>query len=154
MTGARSTTFALLFCLLLTLSGCLIITKNSPAPGCVKTIGLLPMVSGCFGKSVVSDVKLEPQQACLTITENNCNGGVLNIHNGCSEGFKLAGVSVLAATQMTVELVNSGSEYRLIETYSNFSAYTPAADERVQLVGTLGSLDVSVAFTKTAKLCE
>ncbi|OIO74652.1 MAG: hypothetical protein AUJ57_01885 [Zetaproteobacteria bacterium CG1_02_53_45] len=145
---------AWLLLMLLTLSGCLIITKDSPAPGCIKTIGLLPMVSGCFGKTVLSDVKVEPQQACLTITVNNCNGGVLAIHNNCSESFNLAGVSVLAGTHMTMDLVNSGSEFRLVETDSNFSAYTPAADERVQLVGTLGSGDVSVSFIKTGKLCE
>ncbi len=137
----------------LLLSGC-IVTKDSPAPGCVETIGI-QMLGGCFGKTVILDLTVEPESECLAITVNNCNGGVLEMHNTCGESLVLGKVQVSPSESVSLDVVEERSgEYLLSETSSNFSEHVPDMDERIEIVGTLGSQEIKVAFTKTAKLCE
>ena len=73
--------------LMLVLAGC-IVTKDSPAPGCRETLGFAP-VGGCLGKTVILDLDVEPEVECLAIGVNNCNGGVLEVRNACSEALVL-----------------------------------------------------------------
>ena len=133
------------------LSGC--IAKDSPAPGCVEYIGV-PPAGGCFGKTVILDLHVEPAESCLDVTVNNCNGGVLEIQNACDEAFTLGGVIISPGGRANLDVVQASPGYLLVEVGGNFSNYVPEADERVEIVGTLGSLEIKVAFTKTRKLCE
>lgn len=137
----------------LLLSSCIVI-KDSPAPGCVETIGI-QLLGGCFGKTAILDLTIEPENECLEITANNCNGGVLEVRNTCDERLVLGGVQVSPSEYTSLDVVEQESgEYLLSEVSSNFSDHVPGTDERIEIVGTLGSQEITVVFTKTAKLCE
>ena len=139
--------------LVLLMSGCIVI-KDSPAPGCVKTIGF-PLLGGCFGKTAILDLTVEPENECLVVTVNNCNGGVLEVHNTCNEMLVLGGVEIPPSGHVSLDVIEEeNDEYLLREVSRNFSDYVPEADKRIEIAGTLGSQDVEVAFTKTAELCE
>lgn len=135
----------------LVLAGCIVV-KDSPAPGCIKTIGFRS-VGGCFGKTAILDLSVEPASECLDITVNNCNGGVLSIRNGCTEAFTLGGVTIAPGDYESLDVVSEDGEHALVSVSSNFSDYVPEADESVELTGALGSQEVRVAFTKTGPLC-
>ena len=139
--------------LALLLSGC-IVTKDSPAPGCVRSIGL-PMSGGCFGKTVILDLTVEPENECLVITVNNCNGGVLEVDNSCHETLVLDGVEIPSSDHVSLDVIEEESgTYSLSEVSSNFSTYIPEEDKSITITGLLGNQEVKVAFTKTAQLCE
>ena len=139
--------------LALLLSGC-IVTKDSPAPGCVESIGL-PMSGGCFGKTIISDVTVEPEIECLVITANNCNGGVLEVNNSCNETLLFDGVEIPSLDRVSLDVVEEGGgTYSLIDVSSNFSDYIPKENKRITITGWLGGQEVKVVFTKTAQLCE
>jgi hypothetical protein len=136
----------------LLLSGCIVV-KDSPAPGCIEYIGF-PVAGGCFGRTAILDLSVEPEEECLDITVNNCNGGILEIHNGCNEVFVLGGATIAPGDRVGLDVVREGSAHSLVEVSSNFSEYVTEVDERVELLGTLGDREVGVAFTKTGPLCE
>jgi hypothetical protein len=139
--------------LLMVLAGC-IVTVDSPAPGCRKYIGVVPM-GGCSGKTAILDLEVEPEPACLTIQVNNCNGGVLEVHNACSEMLVLGGVEIPASTSVGLDVAGKQETgYSLTRAGGNFSTYTPDEDERIELTGVLGSVAIKVTFTKTKQLCE
>jgi hypothetical protein len=113
-------------------------------------------IGGCFGKSVITDLKVEPAIDCLTIEVNNCNGGILEVTNNCDETFVLGGVEI-TPQEYNVGLDVLGKEdglWVLTKTGSNFSDYIPQEDELIELVGTLGDQEVRVSYTKTKKLCD
>jgi hypothetical protein len=150
MRQSRFKRAALLVVLLL--SGCIVV-KDSPAPGCVETVGF-QMMGGCFGKTAILDLTVEPENECLEITVNNCNGGVLEVRNKCVEELVLGGVRVPPSESMGLDVVEENGEHSLIETYSNFSEHVPETDQKIEIAGTLGSQEIKVSFTKTAELCE
>lgn len=135
-------------------AGCII--EDSPAPGCVKySFGCSP-AGGCFGKSIIEDLSVEPEIDCITIEVNNCNGGILEVSNACDEPFVLGGVEI-APHEHNVGLDVLGQEngvWLLTETATNFSDYIPAEDELIEILGTLGTQQVQVSYIKTKKLCE
>ncbi len=136
----------------LLLSGCIVV-KDSPAPGCVETVGF-PTMGGCFGTTAILDLTVEPENECLEITVNNCNGGILEVRNNCGEELFLGGVRVPPSDSVSLDVVEENDAHSLIETYSNFSEYVPATDQSIEVSGTLGSQEIKVTFTKTARLCE
>ena len=85
---------------------------------------------------------------------NNCNGGVLEVRNACEEAVELGGVRIEPQGSVGLDVVAEGDEHALVGVGSNFSEYVPEADERIELIGTVGEQQVRVSFTKTAKLCE
>ena len=134
-------------------SGCVLV-KDSPAPGCREYWGLAP-VGGCFGKSVITDLKVEPEVDCLSIEVNNCNGGILEISNDCDESFILGGV-VIEPSEHCVGLdvvAQQDGTHGLTRTDSNFSDYVPEEDEQIELVGILGEQEVRVSYVKSGRLC-
>ncbi len=138
---------------MLLLSGCIVV-QDSPAPGCVETTGI-QLLGGCFGKTAILDLTIEPDNECLAITANNCNGGVLEVHNTCGERLILGGVQVSPSENVSLDVVEEESgAYLLIETSSNFSDHVPETDQQIEIIGTLGIQEITVAFTKTAELCE
>ena len=142
-----------LVALALSLSGCIVV-KDSPAPGCVESIGF-PMAGGCFGKTAILDLAVEPEVECLDIDVNNCNGGVLEVRNGCDEVLVLGGVEVSPADYVSLDVVEGeDGGYGLADVSGNFSDHVPEADRKVEIIGTLGTQEIRLAFTKTAKLCE
>lgn len=147
-------TFAIQFLLLsvLLLNGCIII-KNSPAPGCVKYIGP-PMIGGCFGKTALVDLNVEPNNECLAIMTNNCNGGILEINNQCNAALNLGGVTVGKGERQGFDIVKKGDEYILINAGGNFPHNIAKVDENIELEGTLGPRKLTVTFTKTGPLCK
>ncbi len=149
-------TALLLFILLLllaSLAGC-VCTKDSPAPGCREYWGIPPR-GGCWGKSAIIDLKVEPAIDCLKIEVNNCNGGILEVSNSCDEPFALGGVEI-EPSEYSVGLDVLRKEdglYLLTRTNSNFSDYIPEEDELIELVGTLGGQEIRVSYIKTKELC-
>jgi len=67
------------------ISGCV----TSPAPGC--SFYLIPGPTGCFSKTAITDVSINPQKSCLTVNSNNCQGGDLYIDNHCNIEFVIEG---------------------------------------------------------------
>jgi len=149
---AKPLVYIALVSLALSLSGCIVV-KDSPAPGCVESIGF-PMAGGCFGKTAILDLAVEPEVECLDVDVNNCNGGVLEVRNGCDDTLVLGGVEVSPADYVSLDLVEEDGGYGLADVSGNFSDHVPDADTKVELAGTLGTQEIRLAFTKTAKLCE
>jgi hypothetical protein len=136
----------------LLLAGCLV-KKDSPAPGCVEYWGPAPM-GGCFGKTAILDLQVEPEMECLQISVNNCNGGVLEVSNSCAEMLVLGQITIHPGERnVTLDLDRENGEYFLKPSDSNFSEYLPPEDEPVEIVGTMGALEVRITFTKTSELC-
>jgi hypothetical protein len=139
--------------LLSSLSSC-IVTKDSPAPGCVESLGF-SMMGGCFGQTAILDLTAEPEIACLEFTVNNCNGGVLEVNNSCEETLVFDGVEIPSSGSANLDVVEEvGGRYSLRDVGGNFSDYIPDEDKRIAVTGVLGSQEVEVTFTKTAQLCE
>jgi len=139
-------------CSLLFLTGCIV--KDSPAPGCVEYIGFSP-IGGCNGKTIITDLTLEGFPECVQMTINNCNGGVLEVQNDCSETLILGKLEIPPGESfnLDVQTVSDGG-FVLVRTPSNFSNYTPGTDQSVQITGTIGNQTLSMFFLKTAPLCE
>jgi hypothetical protein len=136
---------------ILILSGCIV--KDSPAPGCRKTIGI-PMMGGCFGKTVLQDLELISVPDCLEIRSNNCNGGILEINNTCSEAIQLDGVEILPASSISLDIKEADGSFELIPATGNFSQYAPDVDKNIEVTGIFGSQSIELTFTKTSPLCE
>ena len=131
-----------------------IVTKDSPAPGCVESIGF-PSFGGCFGKTAILDLTVEPEIECLTISANNCNGGVLDINNACQKTLLLDGIEISPSSSISLDVVeNSNGMHSLNEVWSNFSEYVPAQNTVISATGSLGNQKLEVTFTKSAQLCE
>ncbi|MCP4540383.1 MAG: hypothetical protein GY832_24865 [Chloroflexi bacterium] len=130
-----------------------IVVKDSPAPGCVETVGI-GMMGGCSGRTVILDLTVEPENECLEVTVNNCNGGVLEVRNNCVDGLLLDRVKVPPSGSVSLDVVEEDGTHSLIETYSNFSEHVPTTDQSIEMAGMLGSQEIKVSFTKTAELCE
>jgi len=134
------------------LTGCLV-KEDSPAPGCIEYWGPAPM-GGCFGKTAILDLQVEPEMECLQISVNNCNGGVLEVSNSCAEMLVLSRITIHPGERnVTLDLDRENGEYFLRPTDSNFSEYLPPEDEPVEILGIMGALEVRIAFTKTSELC-
>jgi hypothetical protein len=136
----------------LVLLGCLVV-EDSPAPGCVKRVGISPM-GGCFGKTAIVNLEVEPKFECLSISANNCNGGILEVRNRCGEVLVFGGVRIGPQASRGLDVVAEGEGYVLVEAHGNFSDYVPEVDKRIEMIGLLGEEPLRVTFTKTAKLCE
>lgn len=142
----------LLILLLSAAIGC--VRKDSPAPGCIKYWGMRP-IGACFGKSVIMDLRVNPAIGCLSISANNCNGGVLEVDNQCDLPFAIGGVEVGASQRATLDVKErEDGHHALSRAASNFSSYVPEESERIELLGSLGGREVRVSFIKTGKLCE
>ena len=136
--------------LVLLLTGCF--AEDSPAPGCVER-GLI--MGGCFGKTAIVDLQVEPEIDCLEIEANNCNGGVLEIYHTCNDVLVLDGIEIqpLDRTSLDVMLGPDG-DYVLVEVHSNFSELVPDEDLQIVIDGSLGTQEISISFAKTQPLCD
>ena len=56
-------------------------------------IGFLS-IGGCGDTTAIVGLAVEPEVACSTFTVNNCNGGILEVDNGCGEVFSLDGMNI------------------------------------------------------------
>ena len=101
----------------LILSGCIV--KDSPAPGCVQSIGL-PLAGGCFGKTAIVDLKVAGPE-CVVVEANNCNGGILEIRNSCPDTLQLSGMEILPSSSVSLDVIETEGGFMLTETDSNFS---------------------------------
>ncbi len=91
----------------LIIQGCIVV-EDSPAPGCVKRLGISP-IGGCFGKTAILDLVVEPENACLSIGVNNCNGGVLEVRNECQTALVLGGVRIAGKTKLAWTSLRRGN---------------------------------------------
>jgi len=140
-------------CLLAVAAGGCLVKKDSPAPGCIEYWGPAPM-GGCFRRTAILDLEVEPQSECLEITANNCNGGVLEVSNSCAEALILGETMVEPGeSNVSLDLDRQNGEYILKSSASNFSDYVPAEDEFVEIRGLLGAREVRISFVKTKELC-
>jgi hypothetical protein len=111
-------------------------------------------MGGCLGKTAILDLEVEPENECLEITVNNCNGGVLEVSNLCREIFALSSVTVHPSERhVSLDLDRQDGEYVLVPTDGNFSDYIPEKDESVEIWGLLGGQEVRISFVKTRELC-
>jgi hypothetical protein len=134
--------------LLLFLVGC---GEDSPAPGCAKGFGM----GGCFGKTIITDIQVEPEMECLSISANNCNGGVLEIRNACQGPLTLEGIEVAPSDSVTLDLqLAQDGGYTPIEIFSNFSELELSEDLPVSISGSLDGEPIDIRYTRTAPLCE
>jgi len=132
--------------------GCMV-KKDSPAPGCIEYWGPSPM-GGCFGTTAILDLEVEPQLECLEVTVNNCNGGVLEVSNSCSEVLTLGQIAIQPGQRhVGLDVGRQDGQHVLITVDSNFSQYIPEQDERVEIAGMLGRREVRISFVKTRALC-
>lgn len=145
---------AALLLIMVNTTGC-ILTDDSPAPGCKKYWGLAP-TGGCFGKSIIKELKIEPSLDCVTIEANNCNGGVLNIRNRCKQALVLGNVEVSPSEYVIfdIESRQADGSYTFVAINSNFSKYIPEQDEVISVNGKLGDQDIKISYIKTSKLCD
>ena len=138
--------------LLFLLTGCII--KDSPAPGCVEYIGFAPM-GGCSGKTILTDLTLEGFPECVAVTLNNCNGGVLEVQNDCSESLTLSNLEIPPGESVSLDIKPAADGgFELIRTPSNFSDYSPTTDQSIKITGSIGDQALFMSFLKTASLCE
>ncbi|MFH2039272.1 MAG: hypothetical protein ABIJ65_07535 [Chloroflexota bacterium] len=150
----RSLKYSLIICIsifLLILSGCII--KDSPAPGCRKSIGF-PMMGGCSGKTAILDLEIEYAPECVIIEVNNCNGGVLNIRNTCEKDIHLQDIVIPTNDSVSLDVKMVDGSIELIQSHGNFSDFIPEEDTRIELMGEAGIDLIKFAFTKTKRLCE
>jgi len=111
-------------------------------------------MGGCFGKTAILELKVEPQTECLEITVNNCNGGVLEVSNTCAEMLVLDQLTVHPGERhVGLDLDRQNGEYVLKPSRSNFSDYVPSEDAFVEIRGLLGAQEVKISFIKTKELC-
>ncbi len=135
---------------LLLLVGCVV--HDSPAPGCVEYFGPAPM-GGCRGKTIIRDLRLEPPSDCLQVEVNNCNGGVVELHNGCAQPLRLDGVRLPAGESASLDLLALEGRFVLTATAGNFALTLPDRDLVLTFTGELGGSPITLTFTKTAPLC-
>jgi hypothetical protein len=111
-------------------------------------------MGGCFGKTAILDLKVEPQTECLEIAVNNCNGGILEVSNACAEMLVLNQITVHPGERhVGLDLDRQNDEYVFKSSGSNFSEYVPSEDEFVEIRGMLGAQEVKISFLKTKELC-
>jgi hypothetical protein len=137
---------------LLLLSGCIV--KDSPAPGCIEYIGFAP-VGGCNGKTIITDMVLEGFPECVQVRVNNCNGGVLEVNNSCSQSLLLDGIEIPAGASYSVDIqpTNDG-KFELVPVPSNFSEFIGLTDQNIEITDSVGDQNLLLTFIKTAPLCE
>jgi len=139
-------------CGLFLLTSCII--NDSPAPGCVEYLLIAPM-GGCNGKTIITDLELEGFPECAKVTVNNCNGGVLEVINDCTETFTLSNFEVAPGESVSLDIQPAeGDSFDLIRIPSNFSDYTPPEDQFIKFIGSIGDQTLTISLTKTAPLCE
>jgi len=133
------------------LYGCGDPSTESPAPGCRKSFGM----GGCFGKTVILDVAVEPAVDCLQFEGDNCNGGVLDVKNTCSEKLFFGDATVPAGKFASFDVIEEANgSYELMEIDHNFSALIPQTDKRIIFTRSLGDQEIRILFTKTSELCD
>lgn len=151
MRNSRYISLSVALLIALTLSCSLFVADDNPAPGCRKGFGM----GGCFGTTVLLDLSVEPKIACLEIDVNNCNGGVLDVHNNCQENFTLDGIETPPSEHTVLDVIEKDAgSYSFIEIFSNFSDFIPHEDRIITITGLLGEQEITISFTKTAPLCE
>jgi hypothetical protein len=107
------------------------------------------MIGGCFGKTAILDLTVEPENECLVITVNNCNGGVLEVRNSCPETLVLGKVEIPPSDYVSLDVVEEeNGAYSLSQVSSNFSDYIPQENKNIVITGLLGSQEIKVAFRR------
>jgi hypothetical protein len=135
---------------LVLLGGCII--KDSPAPGCRETIG--PMMGGCSGKTAILELEVGPVPECLVIRANNCNGGVLEIRNTCTETLVLDGIEINPSDSASLDVKDENGSQVVMIAHGNFSSYMPEEDRNIEVSGVMGDKTIQIGFTKTRPLCK
>ncbi len=125
------------------------VTQPSPAPGCVKR--LLPTFGGCFGKTVILDLRYQGP-ACVQLEVNNCQGGELRLKNTCTDPVKLEALTVPAGGEEVLDIRPAERGYVLMHRES-LPTYAPEKELRLTFSGKVGEEQLTLSFTKTAPLC-
>ncbi|MCJ7434872.1 MAG: hypothetical protein MUO77_15425, partial [Anaerolineales bacterium] len=102
----------------------------------------------------IVDLNVESAPECVVVEVNNCNGGVLEVRNTCSEAIQLDGIEILPSNSISLDIKEAEGSIKMMETYSNFSQYIPDVDKRIEITGVVGNQTIKLAFTKTKPLCK
>ncbi len=152
LTWARHLRWWGLLALSLLLMACGVVLHDSPAPGCVRWLGHAPL-GGCQGKHVITQLEVQGAPACLTVTANNCNGGMLEVTNACDQPLVLDGATLAAGERAGWDVLPTEEGFRLVPVAGNFAQFLPAHDTEVVLRGQVGQTPIEVRFLKTGPLC-
>lgn len=136
----------------LALAGCAIPYHRSEAPACNRYIGM-PMIGGCFGTTIVTDIRVSPERDCLDVQANNCNGGTLEINNRCGVPLTFGKVTFPPADGLDAIRAPAG-HWVAANNPSNFTCEVVSENAVVRLDGMLGAEPLTLTFTKTAPLCD
>jgi len=140
--SAKPTVSIIVILLVLLLSSC-IVTEDSPAPGRIRSIGL-PTMGGCFGKTAILGLTVEPENKCSAITVNNCNGGVLEVVNSCQETLVLDGVEISSSDHVSLDVIEEDDGTTSVnDVGGNFSDYVPEENKSITITGLLGSQEIN-----------
>lgn len=124
------------------------------APGCDPRNK--EIIGGCFGKTLIVVLNVEPAIKCLSVSVNNCNGGVLEIRNRCDQPLLVGDLQLPggARSSVSVELMKgSDGDTIAVRASGNYASYVPPADERLAIWAEVGRNRFRISYTKTAKLC-
>jgi len=109
----------------------------------------------CFGKTAILNVAVEPAVDCLQVEGDNCNGGLPDIRNHCSEDLVLANVTAPAGEYSSLDVVREADgSFSLKAVDYNFSEFKPEEEPALSFTGLISSQEITFSFTKTAPLCD
>jgi len=132
-------------------AACISPETESPAPGCRQSFGM----GGCNGKTIIKDVTFEPRIDCLVISGDNCNGGILDVHNDCDEDLTINDHVVPAGKFTSFDVIKDAEgQYDLVVIDHNISIFIPEQDMPLTFEANLGEQQIDIHFVKSAPYCD
>ncbi|MFH1587563.1 MAG: hypothetical protein ABID38_06935 [Candidatus Diapherotrites archaeon] len=107
-------------------------------------------MDGCGWKdSYITDLRVEPSIPCLSVSVNNCNGGVLEIINDCDENFEIGDALIYSNYNDAIEIVrNPKGQTLVMESNGNYTSYVPDEDIFLSANGNIGEKIISISYVK------
>ena len=153
--------WTLLFCIMIAFSfllfGCSY--PNVSAPGCHTQRFL--RIDDCDGKSVITNMTVNPQIQCFRIHINNCKGGHIEIANNCSEPMFIGHMEIKPSNRngiyfiSPIELFRSmNSSIEPAQVNDFYPKYNPLQNDFLSINGTIGNQTFTISYVKTGPLCS
>ena len=139
--------------ILLFISGC-----SELPPGCNKHIfkSNSPALNtgGCYGTSMIKELKITGKPECLEIHADNCHDGLIVLQNFCNESLKIAALIFEPSPyQKAIEYLQVDNATVIIES-SGYGKYVPDNEIRFESNATLGNKIIHLSFFRTPHLCN
>jgi hypothetical protein len=115
-----------------------IITKSSLAPGCTEYLAGCNVMGGCWGKTIATNLRTEPETPCLQFFEAGiCNDPLVRIQNNCQDNF------IIGKDDITL---NSGGHMELTVIGRWYVNNVTENGSIRSIIGRLGATDVKILF--------